>query len=389
MKKIKRAIIIFVVIIIILVTFGLIRQRIIKKQEDTRPLNSLADLKNPKDVMRYCGGEYLGEKESTDDKYKLDIYVKFNVDLYTGEKSNEEYYRKVARTMAYVLKFESFRLADEDKKILIAVECNSEDKKIETTYINGYINYFARQNSEIQYENMSNTKITELNIQAPELIRLINNNWRKNTLNLGEGQEYNNRIIYSNGIYIKNTYKTVFNIVFSDNYTENVVNNINTQMSLNDIIAILGNPAFDDRENSGVIGYKGNDIYVFFERGQISVYPIQEYDTTSFVDLVKEFASTTDVKKFCSSLTSLWPDYDSYNYGEQLVDLAYSLKGIKVQFNVTDKHGIIVYNNYCGSIEELKKIQEDTGLEELYFVDENSVYLAEIDNVKQLTDATP
>ena len=298
MKKIKKAIIIFVVIIIILVTFGLIRQRIIKKQEDTRPLNSLADLKNPKDVMRYCGGEYLGEKESTDDKYKLDIYVKFNVDLYTGEKSNEDYYRKVARTMAYVLKFESFRLADEDKKILIAVECNSEDKKI---------------------EKMSNTKITELNIQAPELIRLINNNWRKNTLNLGEGQEYNNRTIYSNGIYIKNTYKTVFNIVFNDNYTENVVNNISTQMSLNDIIAILGNPAFDDRENSGVIGYKGNDIYVFFERGQISVYPIQEYDTTSFIDLVKEFASTTDVKKFCSSLTSLWPDYDSYKYGEVLL----------------------------------------------------------------------
>lgn len=383
MKNKKKILIIIIVAIIIFVALVLIRNAITKKQFETRPLNSYEDLQNAQDVMRYVGGEYLGEKESSDENFSKDIYVKFSKDLYTGENSNEDYYKNVVTVMAYTLKFDSFRIADEEKKILISVVCNKEESSIERTYINGYDNYYARQNSGNNYEKMvnNNTKITNFNIQSIELMQLMNNDWRKNALKLNNAEEFNGSIYAEEiGIEVKIAYKNVLNIVFEENYNGNILNNINTKMKLSEIKSILGNPTFESTEEANFIGYKGKNIYVFFSEGQVSIYPINDYNISTFENLIRQFNEDKNVKKFVSSTTSTWQDYNLYNYDENFVNLEYVLKGIKIQFNVTNQHGVIVYNN-CKYISEIKKLKDEIGIEEIYFINEDAVYLRELERL--------
>ena len=141
--------------------------------------------------------------------------------------------------------------------------------------------------------------------------------------------------------------------------------------SFNEIINILGTPTFGNEQDI-VIGYKGKDIYVFFSKDEISVYRVEKsYDFKEFEDLISRFNENKNVKTFVSGATDIWPDYDLYTYDSDYVNLQYSLKGIKIQFNITKNHGVIIYNNYIGT-------KENT-LKNTYFkLDEDLVYEAEI-----------
>lgn len=378
MKKKTKKIILLIIAIIVFVAIIVIRNLLIANKAKNKQYNSLDDFQNPKEVIEYMGGQYIKENESTDENFKLDIYAKFKVDLYTGEISNEEHYREMIRIMAYTLKFDNFRIADEEKQILIAVICNKENSSIERTYINGYDNYFAKENSKIDFNKMGNVELTEFNIQSPELIQLINENWNKGLINTSNIQdEFDNYIYLNNGIAIRNVYKNVFNIVFKNGYKEDVLNGINTSTSLKDVIKKLGEPTFGSIEE-GLIGYKGHEIYAFFSLGEISIYRVEKYENTEeLINILKRFKDDRNVKKFVSAITDMWKDYDLYRYDTKYVNLIYSLKGIKIQFNVTDSHGLIVGNNYVGNRKDLVKLQEELGLKEIYFENTDFVYETE------------
>lgn len=378
MKKKTKKVILLISAIIVFVAVIVIRNLIIEKQAKNKQYNSLDDFQNPKEVIEYMGGEYLKEKESTDENFDLDIYVKFKVDLYTEETSNEEYFREIVRIMAYTLKFKNFRIADEEKQILIAVICDKENSSIERTYINGYDNYFAKENSKIDFNKMENVELTEFNIQSPELTQLINQNWNKGAINTSNIQnEFDEYIYLNNGIAIRNVYKNVFNIVFRNDYKQDVLNGINTSTDLEEIVKKIGKPTFGSIEE-GLIGYKGHEIYAFFSLGEISIYRVEKYENTEeLINILKKFEDDRNVKKFVSAITDIWKDYDLYRYDTKYVNLIYSLKGIKVQFNVTDSHGLIVGNNYVGDKKDLVKLQEELEIKEIYFENTDFVYEAE------------
>ena len=376
MTKKRKYTIILIIVTVLFVTILILRNSLMNKQNQNKEYNSLDDFTTPKEVIEYMGGKYISEKKSSDENFYLDIYENFNVDLYTGEKSNEEQYRKMVRIMAYTLKFENFRIADEEKQILIAVICDKESSSISRTYINGDDNYFANQDSKIELSKINKNKITEFNIEAPELIQLINKDWDKNAINLTVQEDFNDYLYFNNGIAIRNVYKKVFNILFREDYLGDVLNGINTKTSLEDVVKILGEPTFGTTED-GLIGYKGNDIYAFFSYETISIYRVENCKTDRLLNILKNFKEQRDVKKFVSSITDMWSDYDTYSYDTQFVNLKYSLKGVKVQFNITSSHGLIVGSNYVGDIEELKKLKEEIGLEEIYFQNIDYVYEAE------------
>ena len=311
MKKKTKKIILLIIAIIVFVAIIVIRNLLIANKAKNKQYNSLDDFQNPKEVIEYMGGKYIKENESTDENFKLDIYANFKVDLYTGEASNEEHYREMIRIMAYTLKFDNFRIADEEKKILIAVICNKQTSSIERTYINGYDNYFARENSKIDFSNMENVKVTDFDIQSLELIQLINENWNKGLINTSSIQdEFDNYIYLNNGIAIRNVYKNVFNIVFRNDYKEDVLNEINTSTSLEDVVKKLGKPTFGSIEE-GLIGYKGHEIYAFFSFEEISIYRVEKYENTGeLINILKSFQENRNVKKFVSAVTDMWKDYD-------------------------------------------------------------------------------
>ena len=284
--------------------------------------------------------------------------------------------------MAYVLNYQSFRLIDDEKEILISVICDSENGRIKRKYINGDYNYFGNTESQNELSQFEKISTTQFEIQSPEIIDLINNDWKATSVNLGEKTgTFGKYDVYNNGqIQTRTVYKKIFNIVFKEDYTNPVINGITPQMQKEEIIEILGEPTITSKDVD-VFGYRGENIYVFFTYGDISVYRVENYDSTKFAKLVEDYINGADVKTFVSGITDIWPDYDQYDYNENFVNLVYTLKGIKIQFNITSNHGVVVYNNYEGQILEGVTI-ENINLNEtkniVFFENENTMLQNEI-----------
>ncbi len=380
MTKKKKNIILLICAIIIFVAILILRNILIEKEQQNKTYNSLDDFTTPKEVIEYMEGKYIKELESTEENFYLDIYANLKVNTYTDNVSNEDYYRQLVRIMANTLEFKSFRIIDDDKKNLITVVCDEENSKISRTYINGDDSYFATQNSKLEFTEMQITPITEMNIESTELNNLINKNWDKTAINTTNTNEFSDYLYLDNGISVKNIYKKVFNIVFKSNYTNNVLNGIKPNTKLEDVIKILGKPSFGNIEE-GLIGYKGEKIYAFFTGKEISIYRVETYDTDQLVEILKKFQDDRDVKKFVSAITDMWPDYNEYVYGEKFVNLIYVLKGLKIQFNITSTHGLIIGNNYYGNREELQELKEELGIKEIYFDNTDFVYENELSRV--------
>lgn len=90
-----------------------------------------------------------------------------------------------------------------------------------------------------------------------------------------------------------------------------------------------------------------------------------DIDTNEFIELIEKYNEDNDVMELGNNLTYLWNDYDEYNYDTDYVELKYSLKGIKMQFNVGGKNGFILYSNYTGNVNEEKNINEIDSRNEL------------------------
>lgn len=346
MNKNKKMLITLIVLLIVLVSILLLRTILEKKQEENKQYTTIEDFKTPEDVVRYLGGEFIKQEESKAEGFESDIYIKFKVDLYTDKISNEEYYNQMMDMISYTLNYKSFRLIDDEKEMLIAVICDSENGRIKRKYINGDSNYFGNAESQNNLQQMKETKTTAIEIQSPELTNLINNNWKSTSTNFGtKTGELGKYDLYElEGIQVRNVYKKVFNIVFKENYENPVINGITTKTSEEEIKQILGEPSIISNDMN-IFGYKGKDIYVFFEENRISVYRVEYYDSSEFEQIVEKYLLDKDVKQFVSSITDIWPDYDEYEYGSEYINLEYALKGIKIRFNVTKNHGVIIYNN--------------------------------------------
>lgn len=359
MSKKKKTLMLLIILIIVLVAVLIARSAIEKNREENTVFTSLEQCKTPKDVIKYMGSEYIKQEDSIEEDFSIDIYLKFKVNLYTNNQPNKDYYYELMDNIAYVLDYKSFRLIDDEKQLLISVVCDSENGRIKKKYINGDNNYFGNEESNKEFKEMKKTNKTDMQINSIELADLINNNWKldetyfgNKTKTLGKYDIYGDR-----GIEVRRVYKKIFNIVFTEAYTGAVINGIKPGMEKQEIVSILGTPTIQGNDEA-IFGYKGEYVYVFFTYGEISVYRVEEYDSTSFAKLVEKYINGMDVKTFVSSITDIWPDYDQYNYDSNFVNLIYTLKGIKIQFNITANHGVIVYNNYEGQITEGKTIEE-------------------------------
>lgn len=381
MNKKKKILIILIILLITLVSILLLRVLLEKKQEENKQYNTIEDFETPQDVVRYLGGEFIKQEESKETDFKVDVYLKFKVAPYTGDVSNKEYYNQLIDMISYCLDYNSFRLIDDEKELLIAVICDSQNGRIKRKYINGDYNYFGNKESQRELSKIEKIEITNLEIQAPKILEIINNGWNTSTvefgLQTGKRGKYD---VYEEGIEVRNVYKKVFNIVFNANYTEPVINGITTNMTEEEIIGILGKPTITSK-NTEIFGYKGKEIYVFFAYGDISIYRVDGFNSTEFAKLVENYINGTDVKTFVSSITDIWPDYDKYEYDENYINLVYTLKGIKIQFNITSNHGIIVHNNYTGQILEgvtLENVNTDELKNKVFFENTNTMLENEI-----------
>ena len=378
-KNLSKAIIITLIILVIIfiVLLMIVGSREIKKR-NTPIYSTIEEMPDVATLINQMYGEYLKMEDSQDERYFKDIYVDLKYGLYEGEESEENFYKSLITTVAQKMNYENVRVIDEEKQIEIKIVCDTENGELIGSYINGDTNFYGHYESQKALANYKKTTVTEFNIESNEINTLIQNGWNKSTLSIGEPEnKVDDYIEYADyGINIYEIDEKVFNLLFDTRYTGTVVNGIKVGDSFETIISKLGTPTFGSRD-SVYIGYKGEELYVFFNEDEISIYPVEK-EVKSIYPLVQQYEEDGSIKKLVSGATDLWENYESYYYDEYTVNLSYPLQGIKFQFGITENHGIIIYNNYIGEIlenytqEELSEIEIEIP-SYIYFVEEDLV----------------
>ena len=351
-----------VVLLVLIFIFFLLNQllNLIQNQSDI-DIDSITTIKQ---VIEYYDSKYISEKKSKVEDFSLDVYVKFKVPLYSENKvSNEEYYTTLIEHCARVIYYKSFRLIDKENDITIEVIC--QNNKIISIIINGIEDYFIYMDSLIDMENYKEITEIDISIESEILQNCINNNWKSNSIDFGTRESiFDGYYIYQDeGIKVRNISEKIFNIVFTENYNQNVAGGFFPGIDIETIKSKLGKPHFEDTELK-IIGYKTKDFYIFFYKNEISIYRNKDEETKDFFELADDLIyGKKDFLEFMNELTYIWPDYSEYKYTTDSVYICYPLKGIEISVNTSDINGILVYNNIRASMPVINRYLENT-----YFV---------------------
>lgn len=323
--------------------------------------NSKEDFKTVEEVLIFKGVEYIKDEKASDDRYNVDIYAKLKYPLYTEEEDKEQYYTNMMVLLANVLNYQNFRVIDNEKQIILGTTCDSKNKVVSAITVNGDRNYWRKQRNKTNITKIEAPNTTDMQIQSTEIKQLINNEWKRNKLGIDvtKNKIGNYEIFSEKGLEVRTIYKKVFNIVFTKQYNKPIVNNIEPGTDLYKVEEILGTPIYGATD-IGIMGYKSNDIYIFFTTEDISVYRVEkEYEgLEDFFVLIEKFERDQSVKEFVSGITDIWPDYDVYRWNKNYVDLRYTLKGVKIQFNVSNMDGIIYDQNYTAEVRRNLTLQD-------------------------------
>lgn len=372
-KKFKKIVLIVLILIISISCMKIIVDKIEEDAWEKKEYSSMNDFESIKEVAKFLECELIKEKVSKEESYKKDIYMKLKLNLYDGTTSNQGFFDNLISLIINVEDYNSFRIIDEEKNIIIGVICDQENKIHLKTIINGQENYFVKMDSKNNLEkNRENTtNITDVNVNSSKLKEIINKNWISSKINFGnKTSKFNGYdIFFSEGIEVKVIDKKIYNIVFTNRYKESVVNNIKVGEENSKIIEILGNPTFGDKEY--MIGYKTNEFYIFFSKNNISVYKLEdEYEKEKIVDIIKKHEESQNLKELANNITNLWYDYDNYDYDTNYINLTFSIKGIAIEAFNKIENPIKIYNNF-------KYIEEISEFNSVEFINEDLVYLQE------------
>lgn len=357
-KNYRKYIIILCILFFILIIMNIILSKI---ENDNKQVELKYDnLSNVKEVIEYYKSIYLSEEESSEPNFYLNIFLELSKLPYEkDDTSNEEYYNNLINDISKVIYYRSFKMFDQKNDITIEVIC--KDRKIDKIIINGMEDFFIYHDSQISMKQYKEIPNVELQITSEVLQNCIENNWDSD-VNFGTRdsifEEY--YIYFDEGIKVKNINNKICNIIFDKNYNGNVINSFFPGIDLKNVEAVLGSPAFED-EDTNVIGYKSDKIYVFFTDNEISIYRRDQSDTDEFFKLADEYLnSKIDLLEFMNQLTYMWPDYSEYTYNTTSVFISYPLKGIEIKINYDDTNGILVYNNIRSSLSKIYRYMEKT-----------------------------
>lgn len=355
----KKILLVFFVLSFILFLFLCILIIIYKGQEKSNEMVTVSN-KTVKDIIEEYESIYISEEESLEKNYFMDYKAKFKLLPYDEkENSNEEYYNNLLGDIAKVLRYESFRIIDNENEITVKVVCDG--KKITSIIINDIEDYFIYMNSQIELKKYVKIENTEFSITSELLNTILNNDWKKDIDFGNRDSIFEQYYIYADqGIKLRIIQDKIYNIIFTTNYKDNIINDLFPGIDFDVIKKSLGEPSFEQK-SPDVIGYKNERLYVFFSKNEISIYRNLDTDIEDFLNLSnKLIEDEMDLLDFMNELTDMWPDYSEYVYTTNSIFIAYPLKGIEIKLNYDDISGILVYNNIKSSLSRINNYLKDT-----------------------------
>ena len=386
MKKKKVLIILTIILIIAIIIIAKITI------DANKPKTSINDFSSVKELIEFDGHTYISMQNSTEEGYEKDIYISFSKPTINEDgETNKNLYEIVISHVAGMLKGQNFRMIDTEKNVVVKIKFD-ENKNVNFYTINDDSKYWEHIKSNHQIDNYTNEPLTSMTITSQVLANIINNNWIYNNINLGtkESTVDNYEIYFDEGYKVRKLGSEIYNIIFTKNYANEIIKNITTSTSMENIENFLGTPTYKD-DKFNIIGYKSNYFYIFFTEGEISVYPVGNYneeDSKKFGKIVSELNKTGDIETFINKLTDIFPDYESYYSNNNFINIIYPLQGFEVTLGASNNNGITIYSNFQGQItddisindiKENKRIPTNVNAE----LNKNLVYETEIKRYSQ------
>lgn len=353
--------------------------------------SSIEDFKSVQEVALYLDCELIGIEDCEQDNARYNVKMRISKRL--GDEGAKQVYEKLVQYCAYVLKYEDFYIIDEDSGIVIFILCNKDSGLVSKYFINSDENYFKNVESKGAINNstvIENASI-QVKIESDILNKIVKNNWQvPENIGVAESQFDKYDIYFDEGFKIRKVNNSVYNIVFDDNYNQNIINNVGTKSTKKEIEKNLGKPQF---ELSELIGYKLKNMYVFFYKNQVSVYQCKQYNTEKIAQFFEQYNDDKNFEKLINKVKDVWKDYDVYEYGSNYILLQYSNKGIAFKYGVDNNNGIYLYNNYAGKVsptETLEQVIQDKSnlYKNMYYEDKDLVFEAEKKRLETQYDTT-
>ena len=327
------------------------------------------------ELFEYYECEYITTVVAEKKGYALMYNVKLRLPPSEGDIVNENFYMSLLNDVALYTDYKNFIINDESRNLKVEVQC--ENAQIKCIIINGIENYFEQKKAELAERSYKDIKEIDITTNSMHIINAINNSWNSDQSFGTKESMFNGYDIYfDEGIEVRKIQGKIYNIVFTEKYMDSVVNDIKTIDTLQNVRLKLGNPTFEDKGNV-VIGYKGEEYYVFFGNKEISVYRNQSFDTDGLFKLLDEYrADQRDLLDFMNQLTYLWPDYNEYDYNASSVYISYALKGFEIKINYENERGFIFYNNFDAHESKIKNYLDTDDYKA--YLQTDSVFKAEI-----------
>ncbi len=314
---------------------------------------------------------YTIEKDKENNDY-YKIILNFPYKLYEENESKKDYFDKVVKILNIKLNY-SFELIDDKKNIDIYYDLQ---KKYYT--INGIKDYYDN-NAYLKvnnHEEISSIKGIE---DSLHLNSIMSNNWDRHGLKLesdliDEDQEF----LYYENFKINYSDRNINYIEFENTYENNIYQDIKVGTDFDKIEKKLGKPTF--KNGKKMIGYKDDDIYLFFYKDKVVVYPSSSKYKSENIDLEKKLIEYYDGKfedgrsMFVKSIIDNYLDFTSEIVDDGVKVSSY-LRGIEFYLYDDSSMKIIIYDNYKIQ-EELKEMAEKNLINLNY--DTDSIYLNEI-----------
>lgn len=383
-KKIIKIIvpIALIIIVIVMISNNIKRVQENEKIAKIKQYTSIDDFKTLEEVAIYMDCKYIKQEKSKTDGYEVDLYLELKVAPFTQNISNQSYYEQLFAYCAKVLGYNNFAIIDTNKDLVALIKCNKDNMTISNYYINGNEQYFQTEQSKIAKEQYIEIKEFEFIPTSTQLKELIKQNWNANNSLFGtkDGDFKNYSIYFDEGISVRKIDGTVFNIVFNEKYSQEVLKGVTTQSTKEQVITTLGKPHF---ENNELIGYKTNDFYIFFYKNEISIYRKEISDTNlEFAKIVEKYSNNNNIIQLTTELKNTWKDYNLYKYDTNYVVLQYALRGVSIMYNYNNNNGIFIYNNFKGNVDLTTTYQEILNNEKeipnkIYLENKNLVFEAE------------
>lgn len=288
-----------------------------------------------------------------DDTFKADVI--FAKDLFEENNSNEEYFERIIKDLVRVYN-RDFVLKDTQKNIIINVIVNSSDDYNYT--INNLENYFEKtkeKNKKLsEYEEI---KTIDKNTQYYDFETLRINNWSIKGSGIKAEEKGIDHLKYKKyKVLTNNTF--VNTIILNSDFEEEIIEGIKFGEDFNTIEKKVGKPTFTQND---MIGYKINNVYVFFYKDEVAIYPNIYFENLQLENLITKYLNNeySSVARFSYDLIHTYLDFNSYVDDKNTVILESPTRGIKMSITQDRNLNVEIYNNYDLTEVTKKYIRED------------------------------